>query len=96
MIDITKISTMAISPDVKTFMDYYGGNHVSLYKGWREQPDMHTDPSLLQEQLAYALQNGSHLVAKRVLGRMRSLHSTLENQVMGELSGKTDAFSCLQ
>jgi hypothetical protein len=85
MIDVTAISKMAISPEVKSFMDVYGGSHVTLYQGWQSEPHMCKSPAVLEEQLSYAIREGRDLMARRILSKIRTLNRDAEDEALTDV-----------
>ncbi|MCK5132094.1 MAG: hypothetical protein KAR40_08090 [Candidatus Sabulitectum sp.] len=79
MINIPEISKRVVPPGVAAFMEAYGGNHVSLYRGWKEQPEMKESVELLEGQLCYSLREKNLGVARRLLGRIRKIESIEED-----------------
>ena len=82
MIDIKKVRTLLVSDEVEKFMTVYGGSHVSLYDGWKAYPNMGTDPSALEQELAHVLRERNVNLAKRVLGRLRKVNATAEDKIV--------------
>lgn len=82
MLDIKKISRMAVSDEVEKFMVSNGGNHATLYASWKDNEAMHTDHDLLEQQLAFAIRNKRKSVASRILSRIRKVDSVAENAAL--------------
>lgn len=81
MIDLQKVMKLKVSHEVLEFMQSSGNNHVSLYKGWQENPRMREDRALLEQQLAVVLSIGvNYDLAKRILGRLRRVDHEHEDR----------------
>ena len=89
MIDIKKIVDLGATDTVTKFMAEYGGNHISLYKGWKKVPQMGDDMFALEQQLHIALVVKKKLdMSKRIAGRIRKLTMETEDLAMGRACGE--------
>lgn len=79
MIDVIKIRSLEVPNDIISFMQTHGGNHVSLYSGWKKYPEMGKTPDLLEYQLALALRDENYELIKRIIGRLRKVNAEYEN-----------------
>lgn len=95
MINVPEIAKIVVTPEVVDFMDSYGGNHVSLYKGWKERPEMHNGITNLEEELAYTIQEKNLPLAKRIMGRIRKVSSKWEDGMLDDAMSAEPAPSCL-
>lgn len=96
MINIPEIAKRVVPPAVAEFMDEYGGNHVSLYKGWAEHPEMKEEVLLLEGQLSYALMEKNLGVAKRLLGKIRAIDRAEEDaDLLEETAPNIPDLGCL-
>ncbi len=94
MIDIKKITEQEPMTEVVEFMAKYGRNHVALYRGWRLYPEMKNSVTLVEMQLHISLLPPAKPdMARRILGRIRKIHTTLEDETLAELCkvGQVDA-----
>jgi len=88
MLDLKEIQKMPVSAPVTEFMEANSGSHVSLYRGWDQNPVMKLDRTLVEQQLAYTLLRRSDLnIAKRLIGRLRRIDSGRENRLLNEMFG---------
>ena len=90
VIDLKSVRSMDVSKEVVDFMQSCGGNHVSLYAGWKKTPKMGKDPGLLEQQLAYVLREETLELIKRILGRLRRANADSENKMLKALLKSTD------
>ena len=89
MIDIKNIADLGATGKVVEFMAKYGGNHVSIYKGWKEAPQMGNDIFALEQQLHIALTIKKKLnLSKRIAGRIRKLSAEAEDLAMARACGE--------
>jgi hypothetical protein len=90
MLDIKKIARLKASTEVKDFMAANGGNHVSLYSGWKKNSAMRENLDLLEQQMAVAIRAQNEGVARRIRGRIRAVEDLIENAELSRLFGRNE------